>query len=117
MGDLILPRRGVLLGLGALIAAPAVCKADWLMPIFGDKRYRYTFSWWQRVDGKWNAALNVETVLLTEAEACFFAPAMPPKSEIWMSDLDGGPRSWRRSETGLLVDDGPRMYRGPLAAA
>lgn len=116
MGDLILPRRGVLLGLGALIAAPAVCKADWLMPIFGDKRYRYTFSWWQRVDGKWDHSPNIEILSMTEVEAAFYTPAMSPKSEIWMSDLDGGPRSFIQTEAGLLIENYPVLRRS-LAVA
>lgn len=104
--SIILPRRGFILGLGSLIAAPAVVRASSLMPIHGDdpffeKRLPYIY---RASDGRVSHREEIQFLRRSEFEIA--APrSREPGAYYWSSLGTGGLGEHRVLKSGFLATD------------
>lgn len=107
--SLILPRRGVLLGLAAMFAAPAIVRASSLMPIAGEPLREHTFSYSYR-DKRGSVHVCTETIFCRNSELHLARPGNKEPGKYYFSNLDhGGPEDHEVTDLGLVIAHAPFM--------
>lgn len=109
--SLILPRRGLLIGLAAMIAAPAVVRASSLMPIRGEEPYVHVVLGYQFRDADGHVHMVAEDQMLKRSEFENAAPKRKdPGDYYWSNLMTGGPEGQLRAASGLLISTTPRLH-------
>lgn len=107
---ILMKRRGLLLGMASLLAAPAVVRAESLMPVRGEPLREAWFVYWRRLVQSFEWKFVMEPRLLTMKDLEAVSPLSKDGGDYcWSNPVTGAMCGQRITETGLIILDKPSV--------
>lgn len=101
---ILMQRRGLLLGMASLLAAPAVVRAESLMPVRGEPLIQRVLMYWYHPVDSFQWQFGAETQFLTRKGWEWAAPASKDGGEYcWSNPITGEPCMQFLTGEGLII--------------